>query len=58
MKLSVSTIGSLTIGGLNSGMTDHMRDAETTVIPSGMGGEPRDAAGHGRDIATPTILAG
>jgi hypothetical protein len=58
MKLSVSTIGSLTIGGLNSRMTDHTLDSETTVIPSGMGREPRDVAGQVRDIAAPRILAG
>jgi hypothetical protein len=57
MKLSVSTIGSLMIGGLNSGMTDHTRNAETTIIPVGTGREPRDVAGHARDIAPPPILA-
>lgn len=58
MKLSVSTIGSLTIGGFNGGMTDHTLVAETTVIPSGMGREPRDVAGQVREIAAPRILAG
>ena len=52
MKLSVSTIESLTIGGLNSGMT------ETMVIPSGLGREPRDVAGHARDIGASPIVAG
>jgi hypothetical protein len=58
MKLSVSTIGSLTIAGLNSRMTDHTLDAEMTVIPRGMGREPRDVAGQVRDIAASRILAG
>jgi hypothetical protein len=58
MKLSVSTIGSLILGGLNSGMTDRTLDAETTMIPSGTGPEPRDVADQARDIAAPPILAG
>jgi len=39
-------------------MTDHTLVAETTVIPSGMGREPRDVAGQVREIAALRILAG